>query len=119
MALDEGFDANAMGLALQIPTQNAQVSFASTLTNTIYLTSWTRFRHAKYWTLSLETCFKLPQIAGPTANSVAHPDAVTVRPQHRWMSNNCLEQKWVNIANREPLIFQSAAAVAQQLIQVK
>lgn len=26
MALDEGFDANAMGLALQIPTQNAQVS---------------------------------------------------------------------------------------------
>lgn len=39
MALDEGFDANAMGLALQIPTQNAQVSFASTLANTIYLTS--------------------------------------------------------------------------------
>lgn len=29
MALDEGFDANAMGLALQIPTQNAQVSVYS------------------------------------------------------------------------------------------
>jgi len=31
MALDEGFDANAMGLALQIPTQNAQVSQLNTI----------------------------------------------------------------------------------------
>lgn len=42
MALDEGFDANAMGLALQIPTQNAQVTAIYSLlyvsiANQIYL----------------------------------------------------------------------------------
>lgn len=64
IALDESFDAIAMALALQIPTQNVQVNVALPTTASIYKIHFVysksyamfNYRHVKRWNMNLQIC---------------------------------------------------------------
>ena len=65
MALDESFDANAMALSLQIPTQNLQVRCKNFFIFKNFLNLFNPRRRGKFWIPNLIICFKLQPIADP------------------------------------------------------